>query len=127
MFNINMAPVNVRLNPIGILVFTVAFLLTLLYLFGMPDFFRREQRVSMKELLTVSIDLAKRGGLKVKEIHQQHQLDEAVKGLTKEGAKEMLTNGDLESHRAIFYGFSKMYPGIKACILFIHSNTLLKN
>lgn len=108
-----MAPVNVRLNPIGVVIFVMAFLLALLYLFGVPDFFRREQRVSMKELLAVSIELAQRGGLKVKEVHQQHKLNENVKGLTKEGAKELLTNGDLESHRAIFYGFSKMYPGIK--------------
>ncbi|CAL1529949.1 unnamed protein product [Lymnaea stagnalis] len=109
----SMAPVNVRVNPIGILVFVGGFAIALLYLFGMPDFFRREQRVSMKELLAVSIGLAQRGGLQVKEIYQKHRLGETVKGKTKEGADEMLTNGDLESHRTIFYGFSKIYPSIK--------------
>ncbi|GFN79078.1 inositol monophosphatase 3-like [Plakobranchus ocellatus] len=108
-----MAPSNLRLNPWGALVFIVGFFLALGYMFGPPDFFRKEQRVSMRELLSVSIGLASKGGVKVKEIHEEHKLKEKVKGQTKEGAKEMITVGDLESHKIIFYGFSKMYPGIK--------------
>ncbi|KAH9504619.1 Inositol monophosphatase 3 [Bulinus truncatus] len=111
----SMAPVNVRVNPLAIISLVVGFIITMLYMFGMPDVFRTEQRVSMKELLSVSIDLAQRGGQQVKEIYLKHpdKMDETVKGKTKEGADEMLTNGDLESHRAIFYGFSKIYPSIK--------------
>ncbi|KAK0069398.1 inositol monophosphatase 3 [Biomphalaria pfeifferi] len=111
----SMAPVNVRINPMGMLVIGGGLIITLLYLFGMPDLFRREQRVSMKELLSVSIGLAQKGGNHVRDIYSKHpdKMDEKVKGKTKEGADEMLTNGDLESHRAIFYGFSKMYPSIK--------------
>ncbi|XP_005111992.3 inositol monophosphatase 3 [Aplysia californica] len=108
-----MAPVNVRLNPVGVVIFVIGLILSLFYLFGMPDLFRREQRVSMKELLAVSIGLAEKGGDRVKAIHDSKQLNEAVKGKTKEGVDEMLTSGDLESHKAIFYGFSKMYPSIK--------------
>lgn len=69
--------------------------------------------MSMKELLAVSVGLAAKGGERVKEIHDQHKLQEKVKGKTLEGANEMLTDGDLESHKIIFYGFSKMYPEIK--------------
>lgn len=108
-----MMPANVRLNPIGAAVFILGLILAPIYLFGLPDFFRREQRVSMRELLAVSIALAERGGSRVTETYNTHKLDEKVKGKTAEGAKEMLTNGDLDSHRAIYYGFSKMYPGLK--------------
>ena len=108
-----MAPANVKLNPVGVAIFIVGLILSLVYLFGMPDIFKREPRVSMKELLAVSIALAERGGERVKAIHDTNNLDESVKGKTKEGKKEMLTNGDMESHKAIFYGFQKMYPSIK--------------
>ena len=121
MTSIKMAPANVKLNPIGVVIVVVGLVLSLIYLFGMPDLFRREQRVSMKELLSVSIALAQRGGERVKMISEQNKLDESVKGETKEGAKEMLTNGDLESHKAIFYGFQKMYPSIKVSSQFYHS------
>ena len=109
----NMAPANVKLNPAGVVIFTVGLILSLFYLFGLPDFFRSEKRVSMRELLAVSIQLAERGGERVKSIHDGNDLHESVKGKTLEGKKEMLTSGDLESHKAIYYGFQKMYPSMK--------------
>ena len=33
------------------------------------------------------------------------------KGLTKEGAKQLVTEGDITSHRSIVYGFNKAFPG----------------
>ena len=48
-------------------------------------------------------------------------MQEKIKGETKEGAKERLTEGDLQSHRTMVYGFAKAFPKLKVnyvyCIL----------
>lgn len=78
--------------------------------------------MSLKELLSVSIDLAATGGSNVRRIQEralrdskndnkENALNAKSKGLTKEGAKEVVTEGDLNSHRAIVYGFNKAFPG----------------
>ena len=108
-----MAAINLRLNPLGIAILLISLLLIVFYWFGGIHLIRPEPKISMKQLLCVSIDLAKRGGLRVKEIRESNRLQEKSKGRTKEGAKEMLTEGDLQSHRAIVYGFAKAFPGLK--------------
>lgn len=113
MYSAKMAPANIRLNPVGALVCVAVAFCIVIYIFGFPDWFRSEPRISMKELLSVSIELAKRGGTKVHEIKQQNSLENKVKGKTEEGADELLTKGDIESHRAIVYGFAKAFPGLK--------------
>ncbi|XP_041360007.1 inositol monophosphatase 3-like [Gigantopelta aegis] len=110
-----MAPVNVRLNRFGVVIFVLATLCILFYLFGLPWFFPGEPRVSMKELLSVSIVLAQRGGKIVRDIaiNNNRTLDTKQKGLTREGKKELVTRSDVESHKAIYYGFAKAYPGMQ--------------
>lgn len=112
----SMAPANVRLNPVGVLVAVVGALCIFFYIFGIPSFSKND-RVSMRELLSVSVDLAERGGKRVRDIAEQQSLQAKEKGKTKEGAAEMLTQGDLESHRAIVNGFSKTYPGLTVSII----------
>ena len=64
--------------------------------------------------------ISQKTGLKVKEIRdKQDAMHEQVKGQTKEGAKEMLTEGDLQSHRTMVYGFAKAFPNLKVEILTI--------
>ena len=81
-------------------------------------------QVSLKELLSVSIDLAATGGSNVRRIQEralreskksenENALHAKSKGQTKEGANEVVTEGDLNSHRAIVYGFNKAFPGEK--------------
>lgn len=70
----------------------------------------RDDKVSMKDLLSVSVELAKKGGMRVTQIRSENDMAEQVKGKTQEGAKEMLTKGDMESHRAMVYGLNKIYP-----------------
>ncbi|KAL8577101.1 hypothetical protein ACOMHN_049790 [Nucella lapillus] len=106
-----MAPANIRLNPVGLVIIFVLVLCLFFYVFGMPGVSKQDQ-VSMRELLSVSVDLAQRGGKRVKEIADQQNLEAKEKGRTKEGAKEMLTEGDLESHRAILNGYLKTFPGM---------------
>ncbi|XP_033737304.1 inositol monophosphatase 3-like [Pecten maximus] len=108
-----MGPANIKLNPVGAAMFLAVALCLIIYAFGVPNWFNREPTVSMKELLTASIDLARRGGTKVKDIRLKNALDEKEKGKTAEGAKEMLTRGDSESNRAIVYGMSKAFTGIQ--------------
>ena len=82
----------------------------------------------MKELLSVSIDLAASGGSRVRKI-QERALKESKgfrkeaalkaksKGKTDEGAEQLVTDGDLNSHRSIVYGFNKAFPGRELSIL----------
>ncbi|ESP05220.1 hypothetical protein LOTGIDRAFT_103282 [Lottia gigantea] len=109
-----MAPVNVRLNPTGFVLSIVLLVCIALYAFGLPSWLgRKEERISMKELLSVSIELARRGGVKVKAVAESHKLKAEVKSRTEEGAKEMRTDGDMESHRELIHGFAKAYPAMK--------------
>ncbi|XP_076440856.1 inositol monophosphatase 3-like [Babylonia areolata] len=116
-----MAPANIRLNPVGLVVLSVFVMCLFFYLFGFPGF-SKDEKVSMRQLLSVSVDLAERGGRRVKEIAEAQTLEAKEKGKTKEGAKEMLTQGDLESHRAILNGFLKTFPGMTV-ISEEHENT----
>ena len=67
----------------------------------------------MKELLSVSIDLAQKGGVKVKQVREQHDMHEVQKGKTLEGVNELKTDGDMQSHIEIMYGFTKAFPGLE--------------
>ena len=118
-----MAPVNIRLNPIGAVLLILCVACGFIYNFGLPNMFRKEERVSMKELLSVSIELAKRGGKRVREVREENTLGIKVKSITKEGADELKTRGDMESHREILYGMAKAFPELK--VSFIYSTTYL--
>jgi len=72
----------------------------------------------MNRLLAVSMELAKRGGDRLWSIRKGHSsntdsLNSVVKGKTKEGADELLTQGDLQSHHIIHSGIKIEFPDIK--------------
>lgn len=72
-------------------------------------------QVNLKELLSVSIELSERGGQQTEQVKLNHQkLNTESKGLTKEGKKEMKTDGDMQSHRAIMAGFHKTFPSLSS-------------
>ena len=103
---------SVRLNPIGV---AVLVLLGLLFLYlnmgsSSPDI--NGDKVSMKRLLSVAIEVAKRGGAEVKTIREQANIGEKSKGKTLEGANNPVTDGDMLSHRAMYYGILKAFPDI---------------
>ena len=107
-----MAPITVRLNPLGIAIVLVTVVCMMFYITGIPTMFAMNERITMKELLSASIELAERGGDRVRTISEQ-DLKEKVKGQTKEGANELYTDGDLAAHLAIIHGFEKAFPTLK--------------
>ena len=82
----NMAGGNIKLNPIGLAVILIGTVCVLYYV-GAPNWFRAEPKINMKELLSVCIEVAKRGGDQVKAVHESAKLDAEEKGKTLEGKK----------------------------------------
>ena len=76
-------------------------------------------QVNLKKLLIACIRAAESGGKEVyrirrpEEILKNHGMDARSKGLTKEGAKEMVTKGDLASHKIMVHGLSATFPGLQ--------------
>ncbi|CAH1255623.1 IMPAD1 [Branchiostoma lanceolatum] len=125
-----MAPMGVRLSPLGYALIFILIGSVVLYLqvwmrgssdkknpkltLGEDgDVHTMNVDISMKELLAVSIDLAQKGGDRVREIREANKLAEKSKGETKEGANDPMTDGDLQSHIAIVHGFEKAFPHLK--------------
>ncbi len=110
----------VRVNPLGIALLVAVGLLVVYFNLGGSSTSNPSSasggvygdRVSLKELLSVSIQAAKRGGQEVKRIREQADIGEKSKGKTREGANNPVTDGDLLSHRAMYYGILKAFPGM---------------
>jgi len=100
---------SIRLNPCGLLVLGLLSLFLIYYTFGGAD---HREKVSIKALLAASIDVAKKGGHQVKSIREQVDIGEKSKGKTKEGANNPVTDGDMLSHRAMYYGLLKGFPNV---------------
>ena len=58
---------SIRLNPCGLLCLGLASLLILYYAFGRTD---NREKISIKEVLAASIDVAKKGGYELKKIRE---------------------------------------------------------
>jgi len=111
---------TVRVNPLGIAV--ICAIVVLLILFksggsGSPgDNFTSGKAsgsgdlVSLKHLLAVAIGAAKNGGAEVARVRKLADIGETSKGKTKEGANDPKTDGDMSSHRAMYWGIKKAFP-----------------
>ena len=66
--------------------------------------------ISVRELLSASVDLAERGGREVVAVKKQHNENQQSKGETKEGANDPVTDGDYRSHVQIISGLRKAFP-----------------
>ena len=106
-----MAPNNIRFNPIGIAIIVIITLI-IIYASGLSSLFQSEESVNLKELLSVGIDVARKGGERVRVIRESQPLDAESKGLTQEGAAELKTNGDLQSHIQMFYGIKNGFQSL---------------
>jgi len=105
------SPASIRLNPCGLLVLGLLSLFLIYYTFGRSgNNATNTESISIKALLAASIDVAKKGGYQVKSIREQVDIGEKSKGKTKEGANNPVTDGDMLSHRAMYYGLLKAFP-----------------
>ncbi|XP_043116223.1 inositol monophosphatase 3 isoform X2 [Puntigrus tetrazona] len=113
-----MAPMGIRLSPLGIAVFCLLGVGVIYHLYAgvlssRIALFRQKRTVDLRDLLALSMEAAVQGGREVKRIREDNTLEEKSKGKTKEGASEKLTLGDLNSHRKMFYLIKNTYPYIQ--------------
>uniref|UniRef100_A0A0K2SYR5 Putative inositol monophosphatase 3 n=1 Tax=Lepeophtheirus salmonis TaxID=72036 RepID=A0A0K2SYR5_LEPSM len=88
-------------------------ILTICLLYGIHLLRSTNSRtVNLKELLSVSIEAARRGGYEVKKVREKADIGEKSKGETHEGANNPVTDGDMLSHRAMYNGILKAFPNI---------------
>ena len=75
------------------------------------------EKVSVGEILCAAIEAAEAGGREVKNVREKGtQLNEKSKGKTKEGVKDVLTDGDMQSHRIMYSTLTSAFPNIKVSI-----------
>lgn len=106
---------SVRVNPVGVAVVCGIVLLLLFFHSGGSSIAAKPgvETVSLKELLSVAISAAESGGREVVAVRKSADLGETSKGETLEGANDPKTQGDMQSHIAMFYGIRKAFPDIE--------------
>ncbi|KAM7378774.1 hypothetical protein PAMP_004372 [Pampus punctatissimus] len=109
---------GIRLSPLGVAVFCLLGVGVIYHLYaGVISShlaaFRQARKVDLRELLAVSVEAAVLGGIEVKKVRDENSLKEKSKGKTREGASELLTMGDLQSHRKMFNLIKNTFPDIK--------------
>ncbi|XP_077392976.1 inositol monophosphatase 3 isoform X2 [Festucalex cinctus] len=112
-----MTPMGIRLSPFGVAVFCLLALGILYHLYAgvlssRLAAFSQRRNVNLRELLAVSVEAAVLGGKEVKKVRDENSLKEKSKGKTKEGADELLTMGDLLSHRKMYNLIRNTFPEI---------------
>ncbi|KAM9349802.1 inositol monophosphatase 3 [Symphorus nematophorus] len=112
-----MAPMGIRLSPLGVAVFCLLGVGVIYHLYaGVISSrwaaFRQRRKVDLRDLLAVSVEAAVLGGREVKAVREENNLKEKSKGKTREGASEPLTMGDLQSHRKMFNLIKNTFPEI---------------
>ncbi|XP_039377148.1 Golgi-resident adenosine 3',5'-bisphosphate 3'-phosphatase [Mauremys reevesii] len=131
-----MAPMGIRLSPLGVAVFCLLGLGVLYHLYSgllagrlagrlalfvlgagaghdVPPDTLPEGPVDLRELLAVSVLAAVRGGEEVKRVRESNVLNEKAKGKTREGAEEKMTSGDVLSNRKMFYLLKNSFPSVQ--------------
>nr|XP_033790410.1 Golgi-resident adenosine 3',5'-bisphosphate 3'-phosphatase [Geotrypetes seraphini] len=122
-----MAPMGIRLSPLGIGVFCLLGVGVLYHLYmgslssRVAAFLLGERapaaapasRVDLRELLAVSLLAAARGGEEVKRVRESNVLNEKVKSKTREGADERMTLGDQLSNRQMYYLIRNAFPNLQ--------------
>lgn len=116
-----MAPMGIRLSPLGVAVFALLTVGVLYHFYsgflaGKIAIFRKmpgSDRIDLREMLALSVEAAVRGGEEVKRVMEEGELHGKIKGKTKEGADEILTNGDLQSHQKMYHLIKNTFPSIQ--------------
>ncbi|CAG2108648.1 unnamed protein product [Medioppia subpectinata] len=69
--------------------------------------------VDLKKLLIASVMVAVGGGQEVVRVLNNNALNMKSKGKTREGVNDVLTQGDLASHRLMVHSLSAAFPGLR--------------
>lgn len=112
-----MAPMGIRLSPLGVAVFCLLGVGVIYHLYAgvfssRLAAFRQRRKVDLRDLLALSVEAAVLGGKEVKKVREENDLKERSKGKTKEGANELLTMGDLQSHRKMYNLMRNTFPEV---------------
>ncbi|NP_001016215.2 inositol monophosphatase 3 [Xenopus tropicalis] len=123
-----MAPMGIRLSPLGIGVFCLLGLGVLYHVYSgfltgkfsafllgdrAEDPGPGEDTVDLRELLAVSVRAAELGGLEVKKVRESNSLNEKAKGKTMEGADDKMTSGDVLSNKKMYHLIKNAFPALK--------------
>jgi len=102
---------SVRVNPVGLAV--IGFIVLILIFFNSGGSSTSTVKtVNLKQLLSAAIFAAEKGGEEVVAVRKKADLGETSKGKTLEGANDPKTDGDMQSHLAMFYGIRKAFPDV---------------
>ncbi len=109
---------SIRINTLGLTVASLSVLGALWYCFGVSSkvsYYHGPKPedaglVSVRQLLAVSLEAARRGGREVKRVREAADIGEKSKGKTREGANNPVTDGDVLSHRIMYYSILKAFP-----------------
>lgn len=129
-----MAPMGIRLSPLGVAVFFLLGLGVLYHLYsgflagrfslfglgGEPAAGGAAESaggdggaVDLREMLAVAVLAAERGGQEVRRVRESNVLHEKSKGKTREGAEDKMTSGDVLSNRKMFYLLKTAFPNVQ--------------
>ncbi|XP_032093953.1 Golgi-resident adenosine 3',5'-bisphosphate 3'-phosphatase [Thamnophis elegans] len=122
-----MAPMGIRLSPLGVAVFCLLGLAVLYHLYsgflagrfasfifgGPPAPAGVGALVDLRELLAASVAAAVRGGVEVRRVREGNVLHARAKGKTREGAEEKMTSGDLLSNRKMYFLLKAAFPDVQ--------------
>jgi len=95
---------------------TLTTIVALIFYFGgAPNTknFRQREKVSIRKVMNAAIEMAILGGKEVVRIRNKADLGERSKGQTLEGANDPVTDGDMLSHRVMYNGMRKAFPGLR--------------
>lgn len=127
-----MAPMGIRLSPLGVAVFFLLGLGVLYHLYsgflagrfslfglggepagGAAEVAVDGGTVDLREMLAVAVLAAERGGDEVRRVRESNVLHEKSKGKTREGAEDKMTSGDVLSNRKMFYLLKTAFPNVQ--------------
>ncbi|XP_013375664.1 PREDICTED: inositol monophosphatase 3 isoform X1 [Chinchilla lanigera] len=126
-----MAPMGIRLSPLGVAVFCLLGLGVLYHLYagflagrfgvfglggepgGGAGAAAEGGAVDLREMLAASVLAAVRGGAEVRRVRESNRLLAQSKGKTREGADDKMTRGDALSNREMFFLLKTAFPGVQ--------------
>jgi len=70
-------------------------------------------KLKLREVMSAMMDVVERGGREVVRVRGERDIGERSKGKTREGANDPVTEGDMASHRVMYYGLKRAFPEVE--------------